>query len=161
MSATVVGLDRDEFQRRLPELVDVYLAAYRGLERYAYTGRGRVAAYLHWLWRGDPGGLFVALHDGRAVGFAACHGRWDEQAGVPVAELHELAVAPSAQGRGVGSALLRAALAHGREQGALEIGLAVGRDNLRARRFYERHGFVYGEQQGEWLRMRRALAGHE
>ncbi len=53
-----------------------------------------------------------------------------------------LAVAPSARGQGVGTALLHAIFDEARRQGYTEVRLEVAGDNHRARALYERMGFV-------------------
>lgn len=71
--------------------------------------------------------VWVAEADGRPVGFAA----------VGDGMLNHIYVAPGWQGLGVGGALMDATLA-GRDQ----LALWVFQRNERARRFYERRGFV-------------------
>ncbi|WDT93335.1 GNAT family N-acetyltransferase [Thermoleophilum album] len=154
---TVATLDRGALRARTRELVDVYLDAYRGLERYAYSGRRRVALYVRWLWRGDPGGFLVAFAGDRAVGFAGCHRSWESGEHGIEAELHELVVVRDLHGQGVGSLLLRAVVASARARGARALGLAVASGNARAQRFYERHGFRAEGTRGDWLRMRLGL----
>jgi GNAT superfamily N-acetyltransferase len=51
--------------------------------------------------------------------------------------VEHLFIRPSSQGRGVGLALLEKA-----REGAYELSLWTFQQNLRARRFYEKHGFV-------------------
>ena len=63
---------------------------------------------------------------------------------VPNAHLEILAVAPQAEGQGVGSALLNAAQAEARRQGLATMSLHVFSNNQRARRLYEKMGF-HGE----------------
>jgi len=53
-----------------------------------------------------------------------------------------LAVAPSARGQGVGTALLHAIFDEARRQGYAEVRLEVAGDNHRAQALYERMGFV-------------------
>lgn len=53
-----------------------------------------------------------------------------------------LAVAPSAQGRGLGSRLLRALLVEADRRGQRITRLEVRSDNAPAQRLYERHGFI-------------------
>lgn len=74
-------------------------------------------------WQTFAGGLVVAEDDGQVVGFVAFDDR----------ELHALYVLPASWGRGVGRRLLAVA-------GPVRE-LWVLRDNARARRFYERHGW--------------------
>jgi GNAT superfamily N-acetyltransferase len=74
-------------------------------------------------WQTFTGRVVVAEDAGRVVGFAA----FDQR------ELHALYVLPAYWGRGVGGRRLAAA-GPVRERWVL-------RDNARARRFYERHGW--------------------
>lgn len=57
-------------------------------------------------------------------------------------EIANLAVDPEARGRGIGSALLDAALAEARRLRTDEIFLEVRNSNLRARQLYESRGFA-------------------
>jgi ribosomal protein S18 acetylase RimI-like enzyme len=156
---TLHRLDRAEFRARRGELVGVYARAYRGLERYAYRRRAEQVAYLEWLYRGDPGGFVVAEAEGRAVGFAACHGEWRGWGDRVGAELHEIVVDPPFQGRGVGRLLLEAAFDHARARGRDELGLWVGEGNRRAREWYGRVGFREEGKVGKWVRMTAPVAG--
>ncbi|HEY6917000.1 MAG TPA: GNAT family N-acetyltransferase [Allosphingosinicella sp.] len=60
----------------------------------------------------------------------------------PSAELRQLYVLKPWQGEGVARALMDWALAQAEGRGAQHLYLSVFIDNHRARRFYERHGFV-------------------
>lgn len=55
-----------------------------------------------------------------------------------------LSVYPDYQGKGVGSALLRAARAYARDHGLPLIRVAVSNDDIPQLYFYQRHGFVIG-----------------
>lgn len=80
----------------------------------------------------------VARQSDRIVGFVA-RGPASEHEGHPPAreeQLYALYVVSDVYGRGVGQALLDAAL------GRRPAQLWVARDNSRARRFYEKNGFV-------------------
>lgn len=57
-------------------------------------------------------------------------------------ELHQLYLLPAAQGTGVAGALMAWAQDEARSHGALAIYLSVFIENIRAQRFYARHGFV-------------------
>lgn len=58
------------------------------------------------------------------------------------AEVLTLAVAPSARGRGLGAALLGAAMAEAAQRGAVEMFLEVSTANDTAQRLYRRAGFA-------------------
>jgi ribosomal-protein-alanine acetyltransferase len=79
---------------------------------------------------------WVAESEGRVVGFLAARIAADE------IEILNLAVDPASRRRGAGTALLDAALEHGRRAGAARVFLEVRESNLAARRFYDRHGFT-------------------
>jgi GNAT superfamily N-acetyltransferase len=91
---------------------------------------------LAWFAAALAGEAYVFEEDGRIVGYAVLR---DD-------ELHDLYVAPSAQGRGVGSALFDRV----REARPLGFRLWVFRDNTPARRFYEARGCrVIGATEGD------------
>ncbi len=69
---------------------------------------------------------------GFVVGFLAQEG---------TGRIFSLAVHPLYQNRGIGSALLREIIAVFQKSGVVEVVLEVRLGNLKARRFYERHGF--------------------
>lgn len=69
---------------------------------------------------------------GYVVGFLAKEG---------TGRIFSLAVHPAYQGRGAGSALLKELIGIFRSFGAVEIILEVRSGNIRARKFYEKHGF--------------------
>jgi putative acetyltransferase len=79
-----------------------------------------------WFRAALAGEAYAFEEDGRVLGYAV----------VREDELHDLYVAPDAQGRGVGSALFDRV----REARPLGFRLWVFRDNDRARRFYEARG---------------------
>lgn len=86
----------------------------------------------------------VARHDGAVVGHAAL---------VPMDDgRHELAVfvAPAYQSAGVGTALVRALLGHGRANGVDRVWLTVSRRNRIAIRLYETVGFRTLEEGREY-----------
>lgn len=93
------------------------------------AARWRTSSY-----QGLPG--WVAEDGTGVVGFLFARVAVDEM------EILNVAVAPAARERGAGSALLAAAVDHGRREHATRIFLEVRESNVRARRFYERRGFV-------------------
>jgi ribosomal-protein-alanine N-acetyltransferase len=58
------------------------------------------------------------------------------------AYVQTIAVAPSAQRRGIGTALLKVLIDKTRQRGVDHLDLEVRADNDAARRLYEHHGFV-------------------
>jgi ribosomal protein S18 acetylase RimI-like enzyme len=91
----------------------------------------------------DParGRIFVAADGARPVGVAALSFSWPLEHAARVAWLEELYVEPAARERGIGTRLLRAALAAAREAGVVAVELEVDVDHRRAARLYEREGF--------------------
>ncbi|MBN2308605.1 MAG: GNAT family N-acetyltransferase [Candidatus Hydrogenedentes bacterium] len=86
----------------------------------------------------------VATEGGRVVGWAFL---WEMDCGMPT---FGLAVADSHRGQGLGSRLMDAVIEAGRAAGKSKVVLTVVQDNEKARRMYERRGFVRtGETVGE------------
>jgi len=75
--------------------------------------------------------ILVAEEDDALAGYAELDDEW----------LHRLYVETALQGRGIGSTLLKAALAHPRLAAAPRVFLQVWEKNPRAIRLYERYGF--------------------
>jgi ribosomal protein S18 acetylase RimI-like enzyme len=110
--------------------------------------------------------VLVAEEGGELVGFAACGANRDADAGAAAGEVRTFFVAPSSWRRGVGRALMRAALEDLRRRGYLEATVWSFAENERANAFYESQGFrPDGAERREeaWagileLRLRRPLA---
>ncbi|MEW1747934.1 GNAT family N-acetyltransferase [Streptomyces angustmyceticus] len=132
-------------------------SAYRGLMPQAYLDAMSVAADAErrraWFGRRPPEvSELVAERDGAVVGWASVGPARDPDlapgpaqlpAPLPTAgELLALYVAPELIGTGVGRALMAAGTARARASGYRALYLWVVRGNARARRFYERAGFV-------------------
>jgi GNAT superfamily N-acetyltransferase len=113
------------------------------------------------LARQERGGgvVLVAWLEGRPVGevFLECEPATEPEVrrhlpGVP--RLDHLEVAGPFWGRGIGTALILAAEDSARQLGHERIALGVGLDNLKARRLYERLGYVdwgQGTVVGTWV----------
>lgn len=98
----------------------------------ARVARNRAPSISH---ASDDARAWVAEHSRTIVGIAVCRREGD------AVELRDLYVDPGAWGTGVAKMLLDAAL-DGMRGGAEAAFLWVGQANLRARRFYEREGWV-------------------
>jgi GNAT superfamily N-acetyltransferase len=91
----------------------------------------------------DPAVLMlIAEEDGELVGFSTSGECRDPDAGAGIGEIRSFFVAAGRWRRGVGSALLAAALDSLREQGYTEATLWSFDSNERANAFYEAHGFA-------------------
>jgi ribosomal protein S18 acetylase RimI-like enzyme len=92
----------------------------------------------------ESGELAVLLARG-LDGFAALRFRPSIYTGALDAYLEELYVGPERRGRGVGRALLEAAMDHARERGAAHIDLNTSEGDVAARALYESAGFTNRE----------------
>ena len=132
----------------VPSFVDFGLPAGRQAEEIG-------AAFARDLQDALDGGnaIFVA-EDGAGTPLGFLHlEEFPDLTGKPRAHVSDLAVAPGAQGTGVGRRLMAFAERWAGEQGYDRIGLAVFTTNQRAIRFYERLGY-----EGQLLAMTKPLA---
>jgi GNAT superfamily N-acetyltransferase len=92
----------------------------------------------------DPrrGRILLAGLGERAVGLACVSFTWTLDLGGHSAWLDELFVEPDLRSKGIGQALLRAAIEEARSTGAIAVDLEVVEGHERAARLYERHGFA-------------------
>lgn len=98
-----------------------------------------------------PSVVLVAELDGAVVGYLKLKPWTPLEENAHVLGLQGIATLPSARGRGVGTALLRAAEAVARARGARKIWLGVFGTNPRAQALYAREGYVVeGVRRGEW-----------
>lgn len=94
----------------------------------------------------------VAEVDGVVSGYVQLHQDIPIESHAHVRQIGGLAVAPEAQGKGVGRHLVEAAVNAARQQGATKVTLRVLGHNTGARRLYERCGFVVeGVLKGEFV----------
>jgi ribosomal protein S18 acetylase RimI-like enzyme len=106
--------------------------------------------------------LLLALIAGRVVGIATCFYGFSTFAARPLLNVHDLAVLPEHQGRGIGRALLASAEERARARGCAKLTLEVLESNVGARRLYESFGFRDFELAGMPLRthfLSKALKG--
>lgn len=99
-----------------------------------------------------PTDLLVAELDATVAGFVSMGRGFDIPAHAHVLEIHGLAVDPALTGRGVGHALVTAAVDRARARGASKLALRVLGTNTVARRLYAGCGFeVEGVLRAEFL----------
>jgi len=84
----------------------------------------------------------VIEEEGRILGFAILGASQDEDATERTGEVYAIYLAPSEWRKGYGSGLMSEAIARLREQRFAEVAVWVLQGNLRAIRFYEKHGFA-------------------
>ncbi len=82
-------------------------------------------------------GFIVAEVNGIVVGYVVGY-----QISENTGRIFSIAVYPNYQNRGIGSTLLKEIIRVLRGYGVTNIILEVRQSNIRAKRFYERHGFV-------------------
>jgi ribosomal-protein-alanine N-acetyltransferase len=114
------------------------------VERASFTNPWTRDMYLAELRNEGVSYVYAArLADGRIVGFCSFWRIFEEL------HINNLAVAPPFRHTGIGTALLRRAIAEGAELGATRATLEVRRSNEAARRLYEQLGFsVAGVRRG-------------
>ncbi|HET6550651.1 MAG TPA: GNAT family N-acetyltransferase [Solirubrobacter sp.] len=106
-------------------------AALRGLFELAEDSALALDAYI------KTGDVLVAVDGGAIVG----HLQIVATAQLDVAEIKNMAVDPARQGRGIGRALVAAALARAREQARSTLTVATAAADIGNLRFYQRLGF--------------------
>ncbi|WNZ07596.1 GNAT family N-acetyltransferase [Streptomyces sp. 11x1] len=121
--------------------------AYAGLVPRSYLDAMRVTEDAErrrelLLKPGNPVVNLVAERAGEIVGWAAYGPYRDGEVRTEDAELYALYVHPGHWGGGVGAALLRTCAERCEAVGHDRMLLWVLKDNVRARRFYEHHGFT-------------------
>ena len=114
--------------------IDAYVAN-------AYGEKGLLRRHL-----ADPANDFqIALKQGAVVGYCKL-GPTFFDGEIPTdgtVHLHQLYVDPAEHGSGVAATLLGWAADTARRRGATALVLTVWEENLRARAFYEKHGFIH------------------
>jgi mycothiol synthase len=118
------------------QLLRVNAAAFADHPEQGAMDAANLAARMAEPWF-DPAGLLVAEDpDGTMLGF-----HWTKQHSPEVGEVYVVAIAPEAQGRGLGRVLTLAGLHHLAGRGVAEVLLYVESDNEPATRLYGRLGF--------------------
>jgi ribosomal protein S18 acetylase RimI-like enzyme len=98
--------------------------------------------------------VFLAYEHEQPIGLAICLLGFSTFRGLPVLNIHDIAVDPALRGRGIGRELLAAVEAHGRQLGCGKVTLEVRSDNARGMAAYRRAGFE-STQPETWFWSRR------
>jgi ribosomal protein S18 acetylase RimI-like enzyme len=85
---------------------------------------------------------FLAWDGATALGLVNCFEGYSTFKAQPLINIHDIAVHPSARGRGVGQALMQAVEAEAKARGACKITLEVLTGNAVALKSYARFGFA-------------------
>lgn len=118
------------------QLLRVNAAAFADHPEQGGMDAANLAARMAEPWF-DPDGLLVAEdRDGSILGF-----HWTKQHSPDLGEVYVVAIAPEAQGRGLGGVLTLAGLHHLAGRGVAEVLLYVESDNRPAISVYRRLGF--------------------
>jgi ribosomal protein S18 acetylase RimI-like enzyme len=100
----------------------------------------------------EPADTLVAVTEGEVAGYVLLGHPTSLPASAHVQMVRGLAVDPACHGRGVGTALVEAAIAEAKARGARKLSLRVLGPNTAARRLYESCGFVTeGVLRGEFV----------
>ncbi len=149
-----IKIEKIKGEEELSILEKIYSEGYRGLEEYAYTHPEDIKAYMRWLYRRDPEGIFLAKEKDKVVGFVAGDANWfSKRAKKHVGAIHEIVVLPEYQGKGIGKRLMETVINYFKEKGLNTAELWVGDENFRAREFYKKLGFKEEGQFNYWIRM--------
>jgi ribosomal protein S18 acetylase RimI-like enzyme len=114
--------------------------AYRRF--YARVDDPRARSFLEERITREESVVFVARLAGSAIGFSQLYPCFASVSLTRMFVLYDLFVAPQARRCGAASALLRAAVDYAAGQGAGQLMLQTGVENLPAQRLYEREGWV-------------------
>ncbi|HEU5455755.1 MAG TPA: mycothiol synthase [Nocardioides sp.] len=132
------------------ELLRVNAAAFADHPEQGAMDAANLAARMSEPWF-DPDGLLVAEdRDGSLLGF-----HWTKQHSPELGEVYVVAIAPEAQGRGLGKVLTLAGLHHLAGLGVAEVLLYVESDNAPAIAVYSRLGFGHAARDTHVMYQRR------
>ena len=79
---------------------------------------------------------------GQAIGMAVCFENFSTFRAKPLINVHDLAVRPEFQGRGIGQSLLEKVIAYAVENHHCAVTLEVRKDNANALKLYRKLGFT-------------------
>jgi GNAT superfamily N-acetyltransferase len=92
--------------------------------------------------------LLARDDEGRAIGFATILWTWSTLSASRIAVMNDLFVSPDGRGSGTAEALIEACAERARNHGATSLEWQTARDNVRARKVYDRVG---GRMSDRWV----------
>lgn len=110
-----------------PSIVDIERKVFKEHDPYLYMQFYETCA----------DGFIVAEINGTVIGYVVGY-----QISEHIGRVFSIAVYPKYQNRGIGSCLLKEIIRVLSKYGVSQIILEVRQSNLKAKRFYERHGFI-------------------
>jgi ribosomal protein S18 acetylase RimI-like enzyme len=158
-----MGAETRAWRARIPRVMRTHLATLEDVEEVADLLGAQLeehsivldASSLRSAIRGiveQPSrGAILVGRDPRPIGVACLSFVWTLEHGGQSAWLDELYVVPAMRSRGIGTQLLREAMAHAARVGCHAIDLEVDQDHARAQRLYEREGFQ-PHRRARWVR---------
>ncbi|HTS87283.1 MAG TPA: GNAT family N-acetyltransferase [Gemmatimonadales bacterium] len=132
----------DEDVEACVELLSILFAQEAEFEADPARHRAGLRALLA---RPDTALLYCAREGRTIIGMVSLLLTVSTALGEPVAWLEDLVVAPTARGRGVGTALLEFAIAEARRRGLKRVTLLTDPHNRGAQELYQRFGFTRSE----------------
>ncbi|UCH86295.1 MAG: GNAT family N-acetyltransferase [Dehalococcoidia bacterium] len=129
-------------------------AMYQEFEEEGPPGQRLMELFDRALAPDSPFKLFFAVEGGELCGMLSLAIAPTTQEAGCFAYLDDLFVLEHYRGQGIGTKLMREALNHARRSGCIRVELGTRRDNIRARRLYERLGFREVDGVRYWLMLR-------
>ena len=129
----------------IPELVELLSLLFAQEVEFSPDIPAHTRALTTIISNPDIGVIMVAKDQSRVVGMVNILFTVSTALGERVGILEDMIVLPARRGAGVGTTLLRRAIAKAQERGCRRLTLLTDADNRSAHRFYERHGFVISE----------------
>src|SRR5271157_5919131 len=118
-----------------PDDYDAVMQFWDGIEKGVHIGASDERAEIQKKIQRDPDLFLIAESDHEIVGTVI--GGFDGRRGM----IYHLAVAASLRGQGIGSRLMSEVESRMRAKGCIKSYLVILRDNIEARKFYERIGW--------------------
>ena len=143
MNAFSIRRATDTDIARIAPLFDSYRAFYGQV-----PDMGRAEAFLRERFEHNESALLLAERDGEVLGFTQLYPLFSSVRTARVWLLNDLFVVDAARRQGVARALLDAAAAVARDDGAAGLMLETGRDNAPARALYR--GAGWNEDATQW-----------